>query len=51
VLLDGAPPASIPEQVFSLSLADLDDLEVARQLTLIDHQLFKAVRPREFLNL
>jgi len=33
-----------------LSVLDLHPEEVARQITLIDHSLFRAIRPREFLN-
>jgi len=31
-------------------LEDLDPIEVARQLTLIEYSIFKGIQPKEFLN-
>ncbi|EPZ33648.1 Guanine-nucleotide dissociation stimulator CDC25 domain-containing protein [Rozella allomycis CSF55] len=35
----------------NLKLIDIDPLEVARQITLIEHKLFLSIKPYEFLNL
>jgi len=53
VLYDRAPAPIEPteQQLEFLTLNDLDDKEVARQLTLIDQKLFKAIRPQELLTL
>lgn len=42
----------MPKNIFSssLSLKDIDELEIARQLTLIDFNIFALVTPIEFLN-
>ncbi|PRP81579.1 hypothetical protein PROFUN_01086 [Planoprotostelium fungivorum] len=46
------PPASIPPKVANpQSVLDLDPQEVARQLTLIDYELCRAIRPKECLGL
>ena len=53
VLYDTAPEPILPseQQLEFLTLNDLDDKEVARQLTLIDQKLFQAIRPQELLTL
>ena len=44
-------PISIePKNPNNFLFMNLDDIEVARQLTLIDHDLFFSIKPREFLN-
>lgn len=51
VIYDSAPPSVLPPDLNFLTLTDLDDLEIARQLSLIDQAMFKQIKPREFLNL
>jgi hypothetical protein len=53
ILLDGAPDPVAPaeQDIAFLTLNDLDDKEIARQLTLIDQALFQAIRPQELLRL
>ena len=48
ILLENAPPSVEPSN--PNSFFEFDDLEIARQLTLIDQKLFSTIRPREFLN-
>merc|ERR1712100_201711 len=53
VLYDTAPEPIIPadDKLQFLSINDLDDQEIARQLTLIDQKLFQAIKPSELLGL
>jgi len=46
------PEPKVPKTVFShsLSVAEIDDEEVARQMTLVDYELFAAIQPIELLN-
>ena len=44
-----APPSPIIPKVKDLKISDIDPLEVARQLTLIEFSLYKKVRPAECL--
>ncbi|GAM27522.1 hypothetical protein SAMD00019534_106980 [Acytostelium subglobosum LB1] len=45
------PDPKVPKNIFSpkLALSDIDDLEIARQLTLIEYKMFKSIPPPEFL--
>lgn len=45
------PYPDVPKHIFSarLSIWDISDLEIARQLTLIEFALFSAITPREML--
>ncbi|EFA81016.1 Ras guanine nucleotide exchange factor [Heterostelium album PN500] len=45
------PEPKVPKNIFSpqLTLAHIDDLEIARQLTLIEYKLFRNIPPPEFL--
>ncbi|KAI8901142.1 ras guanine nucleotide exchange factor domain-containing protein [Globomyces pollinis-pini] len=43
--------ANDESNTFRLKLAELDPLEVARQLTLIEHELFTSIKPRELVGL
>jgi RasGEF domain len=42
----------VPRNIFShsLSLKDIDELEIARQLTLLEFNVFAAITPPEFLS-
>lgn len=53
VILTDAPESIVPtqEQLEFLTLTDIDDKEIARQLCLIDQKLFQAIKPSEFQNL
>lgn len=46
------PEPKVPRNVFSpsLSLMDINDEELARQLTLMEFETFRAIRPSELLN-
>ncbi|KNE64128.1 hypothetical protein AMAG_09188 [Allomyces macrogynus ATCC 38327] len=46
----GGPPPNMPKLPVK-SFADVDPLEMARQLTLYEYHLFAAIRPHELLNL
>ncbi|CAG8458526.1 111_t:CDS:2 [Ambispora gerdemannii] len=47
----GSPPASIlPKNMKKLKFLDLDPLEIARQLTIIESKLYNKIRPVECLN-
>ncbi|CAG8459456.1 56_t:CDS:2, partial [Ambispora leptoticha] len=47
----GSPPASIlPKNMKKLKFLDLDPLELARQLTIIESKLYNKIRPVECLN-
>jgi hypothetical protein len=41
------PPKSIVPKKTNFDFMDLDPLEVARQMTLIDSELYRAIRPHE----
>ncbi|KAF2068693.1 hypothetical protein CYY_009983, partial [Polysphondylium violaceum] len=45
------PEPKVPKNIFSpqLSLAHIDELEIARQMTLIEYRLFRNIPPPEFL--
>jgi len=46
--LADAPPPIIPKGQKITSLADLDPVEIASQMTLMEEKLFLAIRPKEF---
>ena len=46
-----APSMSDIKTSLKFKLADLDPLEVARQITLIEYDLFSKIKPREFVGL
>jgi len=47
-----APQPEVPKNIFSrtLSFYDIGDLELARQLTIIEFDLFSVIKPRELLH-
>eukprot|EP01102_Stenamoeba_stenopodia_P020108 TRINITY_DN7734_c0_g2_i2.p1 TRINITY_DN7734_c0_g2~~TRINITY_DN7734_c0_g2_i2.p1 ORF type:complete len:552 (+),score=95.95 TRINITY_DN7734_c0_g2_i2:3-1658(+) len=47
-----APPPEVPKNVFSrlLSFNDITHLELARQLTIIEFDIFSVIKPRELLH-
>ncbi|KAI9298992.1 ras GEF [Neoconidiobolus thromboides FSU 785] len=45
-----APPPILPKNMNKLKLLDLDPLEIARQLTIIDSNNYNKIKPTEFLN-
>ncbi|GAM22694.1 hypothetical protein SAMD00019534_058690 [Acytostelium subglobosum LB1] len=47
-----APEPKVPKNIWSTSLTifDVDEEEVARQLTLIDFEIFSSIKPSELLN-
>jgi son of sevenless len=49
MLLDPQPLPIIPKASKKLKLPDFDSLEVARQLTMIEYQLYMKIRPSECL--
>ena len=44
-----APPPIVPKVSKKLKLLDIDPLELARQLTIMEAQLYKKIRPMECL--
>ncbi|KAJ6237264.1 guanine nucleotide exchange factor [Anaeramoeba flamelloides] len=46
------PEPKIPKNIFSKSLTiyDIDDLEIARQISIIDSEYFSKIKPAELLN-
>ncbi|KAJ6242096.1 ras guanine nucleotide exchange factor i-related [Anaeramoeba flamelloides] len=46
------PEPKVPKNIFSptLSIFDIDEIEVARQITLIDFEMFSQIKPAELLN-
>ncbi|PWY99569.1 hypothetical protein BCV70DRAFT_223969 [Testicularia cyperi] len=51
VLPHSAPPPILPKNIKKLKLLEIDPLELARQLTLIESRLYNAVKPAECLGL
>ncbi|CAI2171814.1 16221_t:CDS:2, partial [Funneliformis geosporum] len=47
---DSPPPPILPKNINNLKFLDLDPLEIARQLTLIESKLYNKIRPIECLN-
>ena len=47
----GQPKSILPPDISNFTLFDLDHLEVARQLTLIDKDLFRRIGPMEYTGL
>lgn len=45
-----APLPIIPQNLNDLKLLDIDSLELARQLTLVDSQLYRSIELIEFLD-
>ena len=45
-----APVPILPKSLKKISLADLDPLELARQITDIESNLYRAIQPKECLN-
>ncbi|KAJ3442232.1 ras guanine nucleotide exchange factor i-related [Anaeramoeba flamelloides] len=47
------PQPIVPKNIFSqtLSIFDVNELEVARQITLIEQKIYSKIKPRELLNL
>eukprot|EP01133_Synstelium_polycarpum_P015331 gene15331-18170_t len=45
------PEPKVPKNIFSpqLTLSHIDELEIARQLTLIEYKMFRSIPPPEFL--
>ncbi|KAJ3293067.1 hypothetical protein HK104_004763 [Borealophlyctis nickersoniae] len=43
--------SDLSEETIKLKLTDIEPLELARQITLIEFNLFKAIKPRELLDL
>jgi son of sevenless-like protein len=52
LLVGKAPDPKIPSNIFhpNLSIIDIDEEEVARQMTLIEFEHFKSIEPQELLN-
>ncbi|KAJ3450658.1 ras guanine nucleotide exchange factor i-related [Anaeramoeba flamelloides] len=46
------PEPKVPKNIFSknLKLFDIDEIEIARQITLIDFEIFSQIKPAELLN-
>lgn len=44
------PAPLIPKSTKQLKLVDIDPLELARQLTIMENKLFSKIRPMECLN-
>eukprot|EP00842_Homolaphlyctis_polyrhiza_P006669 jgi/Hompol1/7002/HPOL_005160-RA len=44
------PPAILPKNIKKFKFTDLDPLEIARQLTIKESELFSAIQPAEFLD-
>lgn len=44
------PPSIIPKTSKAMKLLDIDPLELARQLTIMESKLFAKIRPMECLN-
>jgi son of sevenless-like protein len=44
-----APPPILPKSNKKLKLLDIDPLELARQLTLMESQLYQKIKPMECL--
>jgi hypothetical protein len=44
------PPSKIPKDINKMDIISLDSKEVARQITLLDWELFENLKPSEFLN-
>ncbi|KAJ5080332.1 ras guanine nucleotide exchange factor i-related [Anaeramoeba ignava] len=51
-LLETPPEPKVPKNIFdpNLKIFDIDSQEIARQLTLLDFQLFSEIQPSELLN-
>jgi len=47
--MDDTPEPIVPKNIFSarLSLDDINELEIARQLTIATHEIFKRITPPE----
>ncbi|KAI0235731.1 hypothetical protein L0F63_005550 [Massospora cicadina] len=45
-----APPPLLPKNLAKIRLLDLDPLEIARQLTIMDSNYYNKIKPTEFLN-
>ncbi|KAJ9066166.1 hypothetical protein DSO57_1012156 [Entomophthora muscae] len=45
-----APPPLLPKNLAKFRLLDLDPLEIARQLTIMDSNYYNKIKPTEFLN-
>lgn len=50
VMPASAPPPLLPRNLKKIKFLDIDPLEMARQLTLIDSRLYNRIRPSECLN-
>eukprot|EP00761_Pharyngomonas_kirbyi_P009972 gb/GECH01009990.1/.p1 GENE.gb/GECH01009990.1/~~gb/GECH01009990.1/.p1 ORF type:complete len:854 (+),score=250.42 gb/GECH01009990.1/:1-2562(+) len=46
------PDPIVPKGIFTskLDIFDIDELEIARQLTIVEHDLFREIQPSELLN-
>lgn len=50
VMPSSAPPPLLPKNLKKIKFLDIDPLEMARQLTLMDSRLYNRIRPNECLN-
>jgi hypothetical protein len=52
VFSEPPPEPKVPKNIFSpyLAVLDVDDEEIARQITLIDYEVFSSIKPSELLN-
>ncbi|KAJ3343957.1 hypothetical protein HDU93_005240 [Gonapodya sp. JEL0774] len=50
ILYDTPPPAILPTKLSEFNLLDLDPLEVARQITIMQMHTFSAIKPSEMLH-
>lgn len=53
IFAEESPEAKVPREIFSpkLSLAMIDEEEIARQLTLLEFSIYSLIQPSELLNL
>jgi hypothetical protein len=48
--INQVPQPLLPKSFKNLTMTDIDPLELARQLTIVDSQIYNTLKPHEFLN-